>query len=181
MTSIGTLVGGEKNLLNGFASASPVFGVAALVLMFVPVGFRGITTALPESHINNSDAQPEMAAPCDAVPREDAVPWEDSETRENATRRQSASAQYARAEEMRAALSSKAAEKRSLGEYKQVVASYRRVYLITPHASEVPDALLAVADRLFVINFGQKLAEGLPRAVMDDPEVRRVYMGMEVS
>jgi branched-chain amino acid transport system ATP-binding protein len=43
----------------------------------------------------------------------------------------------------------------------------------------VVHALLAVADRLFVINFGQKLAEGEPRAVMADPEVRRVYMGME--
>ena len=43
----------------------------------------------------------------------------------------------------------------------------------------VVHALLAVADRLFVINFGQKLAEGSPRAVMADPEVRRVYMGME--
>jgi branched-chain amino acid transport system ATP-binding protein len=32
---------------------------------------------------------------------------------------------------------------------------------------------------LFVINFGQRLAEGEPRAVMNDPEVRRVYMGME--
>ena len=44
----------------------------------------------------------------------------------------------------------------------------------------VVHALLAIADRLFVINFGQKLAEGSPRAVMDDVEVRRVYMGMEV-
>jgi N-acetylmuramoyl-L-alanine amidase len=70
----------------------------------------------------------------------------DAETRENATKRQSASAQYARAEEMRAGLNSKPAEKRSLAEYKQVVASYRRVYLITPHAGEVPDALLAVAE-----------------------------------
>jgi branched-chain amino acid transport system ATP-binding protein len=43
----------------------------------------------------------------------------------------------------------------------------------------VVHALLALADRLFVINFGQKLAEGHPRAVMDDPEVKRVYMGME--
>ncbi|MDM0032687.1 ABC transporter ATP-binding protein [Variovorax sp. J22P271] len=43
----------------------------------------------------------------------------------------------------------------------------------------VVHALLSLADRLFVINFGQKLAEGAPRAVMDDPEVRRVYMGME--
>ncbi|HZR02774.1 MAG TPA: ABC transporter ATP-binding protein [Burkholderiales bacterium] len=44
----------------------------------------------------------------------------------------------------------------------------------------VVHALLAVADRLIVINFGQKLAEGTPRAVMDDPEVKRVYMGIEV-
>ena len=44
----------------------------------------------------------------------------------------------------------------------------------------VVHALLAIADRLFVINFGQKLAEGAPRAVMADAQVRRVYMGMEV-
>jgi branched-chain amino acid transport system ATP-binding protein len=43
----------------------------------------------------------------------------------------------------------------------------------------VVHALLAVADRLFVINFGQKLAEGHPEAVMNDAEVRRVYMGLE--
>ncbi|WPG39609.1 ABC transporter ATP-binding protein [Variovorax sp. EBFNA2] len=43
----------------------------------------------------------------------------------------------------------------------------------------VVHALLSLADRLFVINFGQQLAEGAPRAVMNDPEVRRVYMGIE--
>jgi branched-chain amino acid transport system ATP-binding protein len=44
----------------------------------------------------------------------------------------------------------------------------------------VVHALLSLADRLFVLNFGQRLAEGEPRAVMADPEVRRVYMGMDV-
>jgi branched-chain amino acid transport system ATP-binding protein len=43
----------------------------------------------------------------------------------------------------------------------------------------VVHALLAIADRLFVLNFGQKLAEGEPHAVMADAEVQRVYMGME--
>jgi branched-chain amino acid transport system ATP-binding protein len=43
----------------------------------------------------------------------------------------------------------------------------------------VVHALLSLADRLFVINFGQQLAEGEPHAVMNDPIVRRVYMGME--
>jgi branched-chain amino acid transport system ATP-binding protein len=44
----------------------------------------------------------------------------------------------------------------------------------------VVHALLAVADRLFVINFGQQLAEGKPAEVMNDPRVRRVYLGIEV-
>lgn len=43
----------------------------------------------------------------------------------------------------------------------------------------VVHALMALADRLFVINFGQKLAEGEPQAVMANADVRRVYMGME--
>ena len=43
----------------------------------------------------------------------------------------------------------------------------------------VVHALLSIADRLFVIDFGRKLAEGAPQAVMNDAEVRRVYMGME--
>lgn len=40
-------------------------------------------------------------------------------------------------------------------------------------------ALLAVADRIMVLNFGEKIAEGLPDEVIKDPEVRRVYMGIE--
>jgi N-acetylmuramoyl-L-alanine amidase len=65
----------------------------------------------------------------------------------NATvKRGAASAQFARAEEQRAALNSKPNEKRTLADYKQVVSSYRRVALITPRASEVPDSLLAIAE-----------------------------------
>src|SRR5215467_5544843 len=61
-------------------------------------------------------------------------------------KRQSASAQFARAEEQRGALNAKAGDKRTLSDYKQVVMSYRRVSLITPRATEVPDSLLAVAE-----------------------------------
>jgi N-acetylmuramoyl-L-alanine amidase len=71
---------------------------------------------------------------------------ENSDMRNNFNRRDAASAQFARAEDLRAGLNSKPAEKRKLSEYKQVVSSYRRVYLITPHAAQVPDALLAVAE-----------------------------------
>jgi N-acetylmuramoyl-L-alanine amidase len=62
------------------------------------------------------------------------------------TKQQAAEAQFTRAEEQRASLESKPSNQRTLAEYKQAVSSYRRVYLITPHSSSVPDALLAVAE-----------------------------------
>jgi branched-chain amino acid transport system ATP-binding protein len=42
-------------------------------------------------------------------------------------------------------------------------------------------ALISVAGRLIVMDYGQILAEGEPRAVMGDSRVREVYMGMPVS
>lgn len=44
----------------------------------------------------------------------------------------------------------------------------------------VVHALLSLADRLLVINFGKTLCEGVPEVVMQDAEVKRVYMGLEV-
>jgi branched-chain amino acid transport system ATP-binding protein len=44
----------------------------------------------------------------------------------------------------------------------------------------VVHALLSIADRLMVINFGTLLAQGSPHDVMNDPQVQRVYMGLEV-
>lgn len=40
-------------------------------------------------------------------------------------------------------------------------------------------ALLAVANRIMVLNFGEKIAERLPADVINDPDVKRVYMGIE--
>jgi len=45
----------------------------------------------------------------------------------------------------------------------------------------VVHALLAVVDRLAVINFGRLLAEGEPAAVMANPEVQAVYLGVEAA
>jgi len=42
----------------------------------------------------------------------------------------------------------------------------------------VVHALLSVVSRLVVLNFGEKLAEGDPQAVMKDPDVLQVYMGI---
>jgi N-acetylmuramoyl-L-alanine amidase len=69
-----------------------------------------------------------------------------NETTSSNAKQQSASAQYARAEELRSALNEKPPDQRTLAEYKKVVAGYQRVYLITPHAMEVPDSLEAVAE-----------------------------------
>ncbi|MDZ4253357.1 MAG: hypothetical protein U1A72_12390, partial [Sulfuritalea sp.] len=42
-------------------------------------------------------------------------------------------------------------------------------------------ALLAVVDRLLVINFGSLLTQGLPAQVMASPEVREIYLGIAVE
>jgi branched-chain amino acid transport system ATP-binding protein len=43
----------------------------------------------------------------------------------------------------------------------------------------VVHALIAVVDRLLVLNFGKKIAEGRPDAVMNSPEVKQIYIGIE--
>jgi N-acetylmuramoyl-L-alanine amidase len=62
------------------------------------------------------------------------------------SRRAAATAQFDRAEEQRDALNQKPANKRTLAEYKNVVTTYRRVFLITPRAPEVPESLSAVGQ-----------------------------------
>ena len=45
----------------------------------------------------------------------------------------------------------------------------------------VVHALLAVVDRLIVIDFGRKIAEGEPQAIMRSPEVQEIYLGIEAD
>ena len=45
----------------------------------------------------------------------------------------------------------------------------------------VVHALLAVVSRLVVVDFGRQLAMGEPRAVMADPAVQEIYMGIEAA
>src|ERR1700739_920679 len=75
-----------------------------------------------------------------------ALPCLAADTARANSRTRSPSAQFARAEELRGALNEKPADQRTLAEYKKVVAGYQRVYLLTPHAAEVPAALEAVAE-----------------------------------
>jgi branched-chain amino acid transport system ATP-binding protein len=45
----------------------------------------------------------------------------------------------------------------------------------------VVHALVAAVDRLLVIHLGRRLADGAPREVMANSEVRKVYMGIDVA
>jgi N-acetylmuramoyl-L-alanine amidase len=63
-----------------------------------------------------------------------------------ASRREAAEGQFARAEALRATLEAKTERERSLQDYENLVSAYRRVYLITPNAIQVPPAIKNVAD-----------------------------------
>jgi N-acetylmuramoyl-L-alanine amidase len=112
------MLGGRKILNRRFARLSPVFVALGMVAVVV-CGNPSASLAEPRAGDTSTSS---------------------------AVKREAAGAQFARAEEQRANLNGKPAEKRTLAEYKQVVASYRRVYLITPRAAEVADSLLSVAE-----------------------------------
>ena len=61
-------------------------------------------------------------------------------------RRETAKTQFDRAEKDRQALEARPESDRSLKDYASLVNVYKRVYLITPHAAEVPAALNEVAE-----------------------------------
>jgi N-acetylmuramoyl-L-alanine amidase len=63
-----------------------------------------------------------------------------------AERNAAARAQFARAESAREILESKPERQRSLNEYSRVASAYRRVYLITAHAAQVPAAIKHSGD-----------------------------------
>lgn len=45
----------------------------------------------------------------------------------------------------------------------------------------VVHALMAVVDRLIVIDFGKKIAEGEPQAIMGSPQVQEIYLGIDAD
>jgi branched-chain amino acid transport system ATP-binding protein len=68
------------------------------------------------------------------------------------------------------------------GECAELVATIRNIRasgVAILWIEHVVHALLAVIDRLVVLNFGRKIAEGVPKEVMQRSDVREIYMGIE--
>ena len=115
---LGRMSARRKIFHKGFAPASPVFTLGVIAI----VG-------------------------CSFLPLISTVRAEgSSKSNVSNAKRQAAADQFARAEDQRAALNVKAPGKRSLADYKQVVASYRRVALITPRAPEVSESLMTLGE-----------------------------------
>jgi len=39
--------------------------------------------------------------------------------------------------------------------------------------------VMGICDKISVLNFGKKLAEGLPKQILDNPDVIEAYLGGE--
>ena len=57
----------------------------------------------------------------------------------------------------------------------------RRTGIAIVWIEHIVHALVAVVDRLIVINFGRKIAEGDPRTVIESREVAEIYLGIEAD
>ena len=68
------------------------------------------------------------------------------------------------------------------GECNELVATIRGIHetgVAILWIEHVVHALFAVIDRLVVLNFGRKIAEGAPKEVMQRGEVHQIYIGIE--
>jgi branched-chain amino acid transport system ATP-binding protein len=65
------------------------------------------------------------------------------------------------------------------GELVATISSIRAEGVTIIWIEHVVHALLAVVERLMVLNFGRKIAEGDPRTVIDSAEIREIYLGIE--
>jgi len=65
------------------------------------------------------------------------------------------------------------------GELVAMIKDVHRTGISIVWIEHIVHALLAVVDRLVVLNFGRKISEGEPHAVMNSALVREIYMGIE--
>jgi len=69
-------------------------------------------------------------------------------------------------------------------EVKELVESVNEIHSLGTSIiwiEHIVHALMSVVDRLVVINFGEKLDDGEPEAVLNSPEVQKIYMGISLE